>query len=126
MALFTHFPLLFTSEKGEVPPGEATHPGTSTHCRTWYIFFHWVGQDSQAGNRVSVSPGSSCWGTLMKTKGHICYIHAGGLGLVLVCSLARCLWEPPRFRLVNSVGFLWSLYPLWVPQSLPQLFHKTS
>ena len=34
--------------------------------------------------------------------------------------------EPIGSWLVGSVGCLWSPYPLWVPQSSPKLFHKTS
>ena len=37
-------------------------------------------QDPQAGNGVRESLCSSYWRTCMKTKLHICYIGAGGLG----------------------------------------------
>ena len=38
--------------------------------------------------RSRVSHCSSCWGTHMKTKLHVCYIEGlGGIGLALICSL---------------------------------------
>lgn len=37
------------------------------------------------------------------------------------CMVFGC---PQGSSLVDTVGLLWSLYPFWVPQSFPQLFHK--
>ena len=51
----------------------------------------------------------------MKTKMHICYICAGGLGPVHICSLVgvSVSRNPQESRIVGSVGFLLeSLSPL--------------
>ena len=68
----------------------------------------------------------------MKTKLHICYICAGGLGSAHVCMLFGwwfSLWEPQGSRLVVSVGLLMesllfpgpSALPLNTSTSLPEL-----
>lgn len=73
------------------------------------------------------SPGSSCWETQMKSKLHICYIDAGGLGSAHACSLVSgsyiynrhnySLWG---FKTVSGnlhqVLCLWFLiFPLYCP-----------
>jgi len=64
-------------------------------------------------NRVKVCPHSSCWGTHMKIKLHICYICAEGW-------VQPCLLYPGYLTLL----VLWSPYPFWVPQSSSHCFHK--
>lgn len=85
-------------------------------------------QELQASNRVSISSCSSCWRTHMQTNFHIYYICVRRICLGLVFFLVgdSVSGTPPSNtgQLILMV-FLWSPYPLWVPQS-SQLFHKTS
>ena len=80
------------------------------------------------GNKVTISPCSSSWGTHMKIKLHICYIHAVGLSIALVCSLVggSVSGNPQGSTLGDSVGLLVeSLCPRGssvLPPTLPQDF----
>lgn len=56
---------------------------------------------STGRQQSQVNPSSSCWGTRMKSRPHICYIYAGDLGPALVCSTGFVM--KPKFSL--------SLYP---------------
>jgi hypothetical protein len=60
-------------------------------------------QDLETGNKVRVSPYSSCWGTHIKTKPHVCCIFAGALGQALVCSLVVVSRSLQGSRLIDSV-----------------------
>jgi hypothetical protein len=112
-------------------PWVPTHPGTSSHCRTRQYPLplrpdktaQLGEQDPHAGSRIC----SSCWGTQIKTKLHICsYICVGVLGPAHVCSLVggSVSRRAQGSSLVDSVCHLVeSLTPLGLPvlpTTLPQ------
>jgi hypothetical protein len=78
------------------------------------------------GNIYRNSPCSKCWGTCMKTKLHICYTCARGIGPVHAHTLVGSWvsWMSKGSRLFDSVDlpveFLSSLGPSILPLTLPQ------
>jgi hypothetical protein len=118
VSLYTALPLIHFSENLpllQVP----TYLSTSSHCRTRLTFFHWgrtklpvMEQDPHAGNRIRVSPCSSCWGTCMKIKLHICYICVPRSSPCLLFGSSFSLWELPR---VQVSWLCWSSCGVPVP-----------
>jgi hypothetical protein len=101
-------PQTFTSQHH---PQSHPSPSTSSHCSTRCILSCWgqargpgfaVSQTiREVGSRFRDSLCSSCWGTHMKTKLHIWYIYAEGLGPACAHSLVGggfSLWEPLRVQ----------------------------
>jgi hypothetical protein len=112
--LFPHYLLLFSSKKGK-PPLVPPCTGISSCIRTKHPFPLKPNQavqlgvgDPMAEDRVRDSPPSTCKGTHMKTKLHICYKCVEVLGPAPACpfiggSVSVNLHGP---RLVDSVGLL--------------------
>jgi hypothetical protein len=111
------------------------NPGASSVCRVRYILSHWgqTGQPCweiipQSGGSFRDKPCSHCWETHIETELYICYIYSVGLSPPCLCffvggSVAE---REQGSRLVDSVGLLWSFFPLQSPQSFSQLFHNRS
>ena len=76
-------------------------------------------QVPQAGNRVSVSPHSTSWGTHKKTKLYICYICVGTYVQIFYALwlVVQSLDDVKGPDMLTLLVFLWNPHPLWVPQS---------
>jgi hypothetical protein len=99
-----------------------------SHCRTRHILFHWgQARIHRQAKIVRDSPCSSCQGTLMKSKLHMCYICEAGLGPVLY-ALSLLVQSPTHWesKLADSVDLPMEFLCLSGPSILPLIHPQDS
>jgi hypothetical protein len=116
--------LLILSERGNLPRYQPTlgHQVTVAHPIPLRIdkVAQLGKQDPQAASRVMDTPQLQLLGSHMKTY----YIYEVALDSAL-WFMVQSLRAPKVLGKLTLLVFLWSLYSFLVPQSFPQLFHKT-